>query len=142
MTRTLLAVLGSFLLLGGMIYLLASGERRRSPSASGAELEPLVLFCAASNRAVIEKVRDEYQSEYGREIQIQYGPSQTLLSSIEVGKLGDLYLPADDSFLEMGREQSLIAEIIPIARMQAVIAVRKGNPKGVKSFADLLCSHV
>ena len=64
-----------------------------------------MLFCAASNRAVMEAIRADYEREFGRSIQIQYGASQTLLSSMEVSGSGDLYLPADDSFLEIAREK-------------------------------------
>ena len=75
-------------------------------------------------------------------MQVQYGPSQTLLSSIEVSGTGDLFLPADDSYLEIGREKHLIAEQIPLATMHAVVAVPKGNPRGIASLADLLKSDV
>lgn len=97
-----------------------------------------MLYCAASNRAVIEEIRKQYEAEFDRDVQIQYGPSQTLLSSIEVSKLGDLYLPADDSFLTVGRSKGLIQEVIPVARMQGVLAIKKGNPKGIQSYSDLL----
>lgn len=136
MNRTL-AILISSIVVALAMFLSLSSEKsttRRDDS--------IMLYCAASNRAVIEKISDAYRAECGREVQIQYGPSQTLLSSIEVSKLGDLYLPADDSFLEMGREQSLISETIPIATMQGVIAVKKGNPKGIGSFADLLKAEI
>lgn len=103
---------------------------------------PVVVFCAASNRAVIEAIRADYEKEFARSIQVQYGPSQTLLSSIEVSGAGDLFLPADDVFLAMGREKQLIAEQIPLVRMQAVVAVPKGNPQGIKSLTDLLKSDV
>ena len=63
------------------------------------------LFCAASNRAVMEEIRAAYEEETGRRVVIQYGPSQTLLSQLEIAKTGDLYLPADDSFLKVGREK-------------------------------------
>ncbi len=142
MTRTLLAVIGSFVLLGAMIFMLASGDKKRLSPASGAELEPIVLFCAASNRAVMEEIRSEYEAEFGREVQIQYGPSQTLLSQVEVGGTGDLYLPADDSYLKVGREKELIAEVLPIAKMQGVIAVQKDNPKHITKLEDLLREDV
>ncbi len=136
MNRTYLVMLGS-VLLGAILYFSMSVEK--STSTSG---EPIMLYCAASNRAVIEKIRDQYVAEYDRNVEIQYGPSQTLLSSIEVSKHGDLYLPADDSYLESGRELQLINEVIPVARMQGVIAVKKGNPKHIASYADLLNENV
>jgi molybdenum ABC transporter molybdate-binding protein len=71
-------------------------------------------------------------------VQLQYGGSQTLLANLEVSKRGDLYLPADDSYLDLARQKNLIAESISLARMQAMLAVRKGNPLQIKTLDDLL----
>ena len=97
-----------------------------------------MLFCAASNRAAMEAIRADYERECGRSVDIQYGPSQTLLSSIEVSHTGDLYLPADHSFIDTARDEELIAEVLPLASMQAVVAVPRDNPKSIRSFEDLL----
>ncbi len=59
-----------------------------------------------------------------------------------MSETGDLYLPADDSYIEMGRESGLLNESIPIAKMQAVLVVAEGNPKGITSFDDLLRDDV
>ena len=110
--------------------------RESKPSVQAGD--PIIVFCAASNRAVLEAIRADYEKEFERSVQVQYGPSQTLLSSIEVSGTGDLFLPADDGYLVIGREKSLIAEQIPLATMHAVVAVPQGNPKGIASLADLL----
>lgn len=136
MNRTYILMAGSLVALIGIVLLL--GDRDK-PSTSG---RAVMLYCAASNRAVMESIREEYEQEFDRSVDIQYGPSQTLLSSIEVAKQGDLYLPADDSYLKLGKEKGLIAEEIPIAKMQAVIAVPKGNPKSIRSLDDLLREDV
>ncbi len=99
---------------------------------------PLSIFCAASNRGVLEAIRAEYQKETGREIEAQYGASQTLLTNIEVSQSGDLYLPADTSYLELAAQKGLISERFPLARMKLVVCVLRGNPKGVSSIDDLL----
>ncbi|MCX7887905.1 MAG: substrate-binding domain-containing protein, partial [Verrucomicrobiae bacterium] len=70
-------------------------------------------------------------------IELQYGPSQTLLASIEVARSGDLYIPGDDSFLAMAGQKGLIAEIIPLAKMRVVLVVAAGNPKNIQTVADL-----
>ncbi len=112
--------------------------RETSVGDSPARREPLVVFCAASNRAVMEAVRKDYETEFGVELQVQYGASQSLLASIEVSKTGDVFLPADDSFFVAARERQLIDAEFPLADMHAVIAVPKGNPRGIKTLDDLL----
>ena len=80
----------------------------------------------------------EYERRYGVSVQLQYGGSQTLLAGLTVNQRGDLFIPGDDSYLQLGREQKLIAEMIPLARMRVVLAVRKGNPKAIRSLEGLL----
>ncbi len=133
MNRTTLAMVGSLVVLVGSVFLLS-----QSKSPSTGQSEPLVLFCAASNRAVVDAIRADYKKEFGREVQVQYGPSQTLLATLEVTNTGDLFLPADDSFLKMAKEKELVSEVLPLATMNAVVAVPKGNPKRIGSLADLL----
>lgn len=150
MNRTIFIMAGSVAALGAMFFLLAHNESRQasqysvasSVSNSDGPRKGVMLFCAASNRAVMEAVRAEYTEEFGINIEIQYGASQTLLSTLEVSQAGDLYLPADDSFLEIAGDKGLIAEVLPIARMQGVIAVKKGNPKSINTLQDLLRDDV
>lgn len=139
MNRQSLVLIGSGVVFVAMLLLMnASTSTKPSRNSGEKEMEPLVVFCAASNRAVMESIRTQYEKEYHRPIQIQYGASQTLLSAIEVSGTGDIYLPADDSFIELGTSKGLISEVFPLASMNGVIAVRRGNPKNIKDFSDLL----
>jgi hypothetical protein len=110
-SRTVAAMLASLGLLIALIALLANrgGENPKGSSTQS----PLRVYCAASNKGVMESVRAAYEREFAVPLQIQYGPSETLLASAEVSKSGDLYLPADDSYLVKARERGLIAERIP-----------------------------
>lgn len=120
----------------GMIW---AGRSTRKEAKSA---EPLVIFCAASNQPVFEAIRQDYEEAYGTPLQVQYGPSQTLLAGVEVSGMGDLYLPADDSYVTLARSRNLAAEVFPLARMQAVVAVAKGNPKKIAAWDDLLRTDV
>ncbi len=150
MSRTVVAMFASMLVMVAIVWALANSEKRTSfvappdsqnGSAAGSDqhrTSGLMIYCAASNRAVIDAIRADYEREFGRTVDIQYGPSQTLLSSIEVSGVGDLFLPADDSFMVMAADKKLISEKLPIAQMRGVLAVRKGNPKGITRFEDLI----
>lgn len=141
MTKTILAMLASLVvLIGVMGSLMMSNRSTLAPDDSSNE--PILLYCAASNRAVIEAIRSDYEEEFGRTVHIQYGPSQTLLSQLEVSGMGELFLPADDSYLRLAQEKGLVAEILPIARMQAVVVVPADNPKALLTFEDLLQSDL
>lgn len=118
----------------------------RGPTTGGSEAvseaEPLIFYCAAGIKPPVDKVIRRYQEEFGIPIRVQYGGSGTLLSSLRVTKLGDLYLAGDASYIEIARKQGLLAEAIPLARMRPVIAVAKGNPKKIRSVKDLLGEDV
>jgi molybdate transport system substrate-binding protein len=141
MSRALVALIGSVLAIAVMFALL-SRNNAIPISSDGESAEPVMLFCAASNRSVMERILSDYRAEFGRDVVVQYGASQTLLSQLEVTGTGDLYLPADDSYLAMAREKNLVTEILPVARMRVVAAVAKGNPKQVESIEDLFRSDV
>jgi ABC-type molybdate transport system substrate-binding protein len=132
---TLLVMLASLALL---ILLAATLLRRPAATNEAVGPEPLVVYCAASNKSVFEAIRADYEREFKTPLHVQYGPSQTLLASLDVSGKGDLYLPADDSYLEIARGRKLLAEQFPLAQMQAVVAAPKGNPRGIAHLDDLL----
>lgn len=141
-TRTLAIMLASVAL---MVVLLAGLVRQPSTADKPETSKPLVIYCAASNKSVLEAIRRDYERDYMTPLQIQYGPSQTLLASLEVSGTGDLYLPADDSYVTLASERKLLASessVFPLAAMQAVIAVPKGNPKGIAALEDLMRDDV
>ena len=90
----------------------------------------------------VEAVAKAYERDYGVQVQLQFGGSQTLLAGIEVSRRGDLYVPADESYMQVAQSKGLVDEVIPLAQMQPVLAVRKGNPKNLKSLDDLLRKEV
>ena len=140
----LAVILASLAALGLLIF----GLIEREPSSQGDQNQtgetgqPLVIYCAASNKSVMEAIRADYEARFKVPIQVQYGASQTLLAAIEVAGGGDLYLPADDSYLAIARERNLVEGEFPLATMNAVVAVAKGNPKRIEHLADLLRDDV
>lgn len=140
MNRTILSMLLSLVVLFGLLIMLAQSDS--SPVADrgtgSSARSTILLYCAASNRVVVEAIREKYKAEFGNDVDIQYGASQTLLSSIEVSRTGDLYLPADDSYLKIASDKQLIKKEYPLARMKLVIAVSQGNPKKIDSLQSLL----
>jgi molybdate transport system substrate-binding protein len=105
----LCVVLGSILVLGVLVSLLLwkPGADSRQVSST-----PLVLYCAAGVNPPVAEVVKDYQNELGVTVSVQYGGSGTLLSNLRVAQTGDLYLAADASYIQIAREQGLIAETI------------------------------
>ncbi len=133
----IVSVAVSLAVLVGLGGLLISQPTTRQKTNTIAASPPVVLFCAASNRSVMDAILGDYRRETGRDVVVQYGPSQTLLASLSIGGTADLFLPADDSYLAMARAQSLIDAPFPLAEMRAVIAVPRGNPLSIATLDDL-----
>jgi molybdate transport system substrate-binding protein len=131
--RPLIAVLVSLALLGALAAALIERPAAKNENSS----QPLVIYCAASNKGVLEAIRADYEREFKTRVQVQYGASQTLLAAIEVAGAGDLYLPADNSYLALARQRKLLADQYALAKMRVVAAVPQGNPKQIKNLADL-----
>lgn len=126
----------SAVVLAGLVAVLAW------PHKQHVETKPLLVYCAAGLKEPVLAAAAEYKQKYGVEIQFNFGGSQTILAQAEVGKTGDLYLPADESYLALARQKNLIDEVLPLATMRPVLGVKKGNPKNLTSLADVLRAGV
>lgn len=113
-----------------------------SSSKPGSGQDQLFLFCAAGIRPPVEQIVEDYQREHGVSVQLQYGGSNTLLSQLEVGQTGDLYIAADESYITRAQEKGLAVEALPLATQRPVIAVPPGNPKNIAGIDDLLREDV
>ncbi|MEO6785844.1 MAG: substrate-binding domain-containing protein [Chthoniobacteraceae bacterium] len=122
-------------LLGGVAF-----YHHRNASRPGATA--LTVYCAAGLKKPVEAIAQQYQRESGTEVRLQYGGTGTLLSQLRVAKQGDLFIAADDGSVADARKNGVIREVLPLARQHPVIAVRPGNPKNIRTVADLLRDDV
>jgi molybdenum ABC transporter molybdate-binding protein len=132
-------IVGSLVAVALLVGLLMWNPRSSSAgkSADGTPAKPLLVYCAAGMKGPMEAIARDYERRFGVPVQLQFGGSGTLLSNLRVSKRGDLFLAADDSFLELARSNRLIAETFPLARMTPVIAVKKGEESRFRALAGL-----
>lgn len=106
----------------------------KSPLGSGASIQ---VFCAAGIKKPVEAAAVDFEKETGVRVELQYGGTGTLLSQLRVAAVGDLFIAADEGSLGDARKLGIIREVLPLARQHVVIAVARGNPKGIASLDDL-----
>lgn len=135
LSPALLAFGGSIVLLGSLIGTLVWIS---NPGDSGDGSVPLEIHCAAALRLPIEAIAADYEKEFGQKVLINPGKSQTILIQLQKVRQGDLFLPADDSFIEMARKDDLIERSERVARMKPVVIVRPGFDKEIKSWNDFI----
>ncbi len=109
-----------------------------SADGSRAKDEPLVVYCAAGVKPPVEAAVNDYRKAYATRVELAFGGSGDLLSRMSVARSGDLFVAADTDYIEIGRAKGLIAESLPLATQTAVLAVPKGNPRGIKSIESLV----
>jgi molybdate transport system substrate-binding protein len=102
-----------------------------------ADRADLTLYCAAGIQPPVQELLAKFEKECGIQVRVQYGGSGQLLSALQLARRGDLFLTGDTSYLEDGRKKGLVQEVIPLAHLTPVILLPRGNPKGIRSLADL-----
>lgn len=129
--RSLLALaIGSLVALCLLVYLLYLEAK---PSGGAVK-----VYCAAALRPVMLSIAAEFEAETGQRVSFDFGDSGSMLGNLSLRRDGDLFLPADDSYVRLAEGQGLVDEVIPLCRMHAVILTRPGNPHGIRTFDDLM----
>ena len=129
-------MLGSIVVAAVLVWVLVSmnPSRQRGPR--------LVLHCATVFQPAMDLIVKDYLHEHGVWVEPQYGGSGTLLGGIEISGRGDLFLPADPSYLERAQALELVRMTTPIIALSPVLAVAEGNPLALNSLEDLLGTEV
>ncbi len=131
MKRPLIVLMVLLLVLGSAFWWLV-----RDQGGGEAGKKDLLVHCAAGLRKPITEIARNYEEEFGVKVNLQFGGSGALKSQLQVAG-GDLYLPADQEYIDEVRKEGLLEEAIPVARLTAGLVVSKGNPKGITSLHDL-----
>ncbi len=116
------AILASGLLAAGLVAGL------RADRAGG---RPVVVYVAASLRPAIETCAADFSAATGRPVELRAGGSEHLLVQLARAP-GDVYAPADDSYLLLARERGHAGAAVPLGRMRAVVLT-----KSAQSWADV-----
>lgn len=130
MNRTILIILTLFAVLCASLVAVIGKKSSRIPHP------PLLLHCAAGLRNAVSEIALNYEKETNVPVQIQFGGSGALEAQLEVAG-GDLFLPADSSYLDSIAKKGLLEKSFPAVSQTAGIVVPKGNPRNLQSLGDL-----
>ncbi len=136
--RLVWSVVSSAAVLFGLIGMLVQSERNPPASdRSGVHSATLFLHCAAGLQLPMKRLIAEYEQSHAVRIETNWAGSDTLLNQLEVSRRGDLYLAADETYIEQAIQKQLVDGVFPLATQKPVILVAKGNPEGINTVADL-----
>ncbi len=108
-----------------------------SQRKKGSTTPELTVLCAAGLRKPAETCAATFTKETGIAVRFQFGGSGQLIGQLATGVPADLFLPADGTYLTIGREKKLLREAIPLAGQHPVLAVAAGNPKAIAGLDGL-----
>ena len=113
----------------------AAGTTAVDPDVSGS----ITVSAAASLTAAFGTIRDDFLAAHpDAQVTLNFGSSGALESQIETGAPADVAAFADEATMAKLAEQSLLdrpSEIFATNRL--VMVAKPGNPKGIRSLADL-----
>ncbi len=79
-----------------------------------------------------------YEKKTGVKVELIFNNSGFLLTQLETGRKGDVFIPGDMSFIDKARDKGMVADVTaPLASHVPVIATPKGNPAGIEDVRDL-----
>lgn len=104
----------------------------------GADLgkKELVLLCGHSFVPPAEETIARFKARTGVEVVTTVAGSEDFLPLVKAGKKGDVLI-THDPYLDYVRDAGALAAHTHVGFVAPVLAVQKGNPKGLKSIADL-----
>ena len=101
----------------------------------------LLLLGAAGLKPALEALSASYSRLTGNAVTRSYGGTAQLLPGFHQG-LGDLLVAADAMHMKKAKAAGVVREVFELARQRPVIAVRKGNPRGLRGLDDLMRGDV
>jgi molybdate transport system substrate-binding protein len=98
----------------------------------------LMVSCAAGVREPIAALAASFEKDTGVKVELSYANSGQLLGQIAASKIGDVFIPGDLGFIQQAKTKGLSSDDgHAFCRFIPTIYVRKGNPKGIATLADL-----
>ena len=98
----------------------------------------LLVYCGITMIKPMAEIAEIIERDYDCKILITKGGSGNLLKSIKANKIGDLYLPGSDAYIQTTLEQGLVTDTVHVGYNKAAMMVRTGNPKNIPASLDSL----
>ena len=97
---------------------------------------PLLCFVGGTMRPAMEELVKMYQEKHPLKVDIDYAESGELYVRIDQTHKGDLFV-CHDPFGGAALKKGLVVLSLPVAALDPVIVVTKGNPKNIHGLRDM-----
>ena len=89
----------------------------------------------------LHDVQQAFSAARNIRVEVDLGGSETLLPRILAGSPADIFV-CHDPFEAQLREHGAVSDSVTVGYLEPVLAVRPGNPKGIRSIGDLAAPGV
>jgi len=101
----------------------------------------IVVFAGSAASPVYNETVPMFETKTGITVEIHLGGSGSLLSSMQITKTGDIYIPGSPDYLLKANNSGVInlntTQTKILAYLVPAIIVQKGNPKNITTLEDL-----
>ncbi|QZH60726.1 molybdate ABC transporter substrate-binding protein [Mycolicibacterium farcinogenes] len=110
-----------------------------SAGSTTAEGESITVFAAASLKSAFTEIGEQFETDNpGSSVEFSFAGSSDLVTQLTQGADADVFASADVRNMERAVAAGLVEGApVDFASNTLTIVVAPGNPKGIKSFADL-----
>ena len=123
---------------GGTAEQPSSSTSASSPAAAETENltgQVLRVYCGAGMQKPFQKIADAFREKTGCDVQVTYANAAQIQTQIKTSQEGDFFIAGSEQ--EIKPVQDSVKKSKPLVRHIPVLAVSKGNPKGVNSLKSL-----
>lgn len=120
----------------GLIALLGAGPAPQQPAERPAP-RPLLCYSGPSMRASMEELARRYETKSGTKVVVETNDPRTLIDRIVLAPTADLFISHDPFLAILSKQEVPVRRSWTIASLVPVIAVAKGNPRGIRDLDDL-----
>lgn len=114
----------------------ASGEAANSTSAtSDLSDQSLMIYCGAGMQQPFQKIADAFEKETGCKMNVTYANAAQIQTQIKESKEGDFFIAGSADEVKPVKDN--VSGSVDLVKHIPVLAVAKGNPKGITGIADL-----
>jgi molybdate transport system substrate-binding protein len=119
-----------------------SSSGSSSPAGTSAGSGPtgkLMVFAAASLKGTFTEIREQFKTDNpGADVEFNFAGSSDLVTQLTQGAPADVFASADTKNMDKAKAANLLSgDPVNFASNTLTIVVAPGNPKQIKSFADL-----
>ena len=121
-----------FVVMFGLLYAAGCSRKEELP----AQKKELVVLCGSSFVPPTDELIRDFKAENSVDVVTSVAGSEDFLPLVKAGKQGDI-LVTHDPYLDYVKEANAYLDSAQVGFLAPVLAVAKGNPKGIKSIEDL-----